>query len=613
MSAIAEEARSRPTQAPTPLPSAGLAPPAVVVRELVKRYPARGARQEPVVANDRLSFDIRRGEIFGLLGPNGAGKTTLVMQLMGLLPPTSGHLQLEHVDVVRDPQAAKELIGFLPQGGLALNYVEVERALHYTGRLRGQGEQDAILQAKQLIEELGLGDYRNQFVNLLSGGMARLVGFGMALMGRPRLLVLDEPTNELDPHRRRLVWDYIQRLNREQGVTCLLVTHNVLEAEQVIQRLAVMDKGRIIALGTPEEIKHQAGGRLRLELQLKEDARLTAEEQERLAAYGALSEVRPQHYRLQLAPERSGPTSAAVLQELGERVESLRLARPSLEEVYLELDRTRAETPAAPESLPPVPAPPPGPTTPSWRRFAVALKYLFLEHLLEVRHTWVWNTVFSILMPVAMVFGLSRIGSGLEDRTSLLYIVSGAAVFSVATEGLLTTAQRVGLMRQDGRLIYYASLPINQSSFVSSIILSRVLIIFPGILTPILAGWLLYGIRLEISPWLAVLVPLSALSFSALGMALGSLIRDLDLVVTITNAIISVLLLAAPVFIPMESLPRPLQLLGQVLPPTYAAEALRLALDGQTGSRFLLDVAVLAVVTALSFVGVSRWMRWRLD
>ncbi|MDC0708187.1 ABC transporter ATP-binding protein/permease [Stigmatella sp. ncwal1] len=580
----------------------------VSVRNLVRTFPG----EPPQIANDQLSFDIHRGEIFGLLGPNGAGKTTLVMQLMGLMRPTSGHIQIEHVDVVRDPDAVKSLIGFLPQGELALNYLEVERALHYTGRLRGQSEHDARTQSRQIIEQLGLGSFRSRYVNHLSGGMSRLVGFGMALMGHPRLLILDEPTNELDPHKRRLVWDTLDQLNREQGLTCLLVTHNVLEAERVIHRLAVMDRGRIIALGTPQDIKQRAGGHIRLELQLKEGLRLEDRELEQLRRHGQVIEVRGGHYRTYLDPQQAAPSSVELIQALGlERVEDLRLAPPSLEEVYLDLDRSAAgETPA----LPPPPRleeAAPSPRRPG--RHLVALKYLWIAHMLEVRHTWAWNAVFSLFMPVAMVFGLSRIGMGLSDRTSLLYIVSGAAVFSVATEGILTCAQRIAMMRKDGRLIYYASLPISQASFVASIILSRVFIVFPGVITPLLAGWLLHGIRLELSPWLLVVIPLTALSFSGVGMMLGSAIRDLDLLVVITNALISVLLLAAPVFIPEEALPSPLRAMGFLLPPTYAADALRRALDGAVDLRFAVDLAVLAAMTLVSFAGLSRWMRWRVD
>lgn len=313
--------------------------PSIQVQHLTRVYPARGREKRPVVANDDLSFEVRRGEIFGLLGPNGAGKTTLVNLLLGLLRPTSGSIWLEGIDVVQHPEQVKRLIGFLPQTGLPMRYVEVERALHYTGRLRGQTEADARWQSRLLLEELGMTEYAHRYVNKLSGGMLRLTNFAMSLMGQPQVLVLDEPTNELDPHKRRLVWEMIARLNREQGVTCILVTHNVLEAEKVIQRVAVMHQGRIIALGTPGELKLRAGGQVRLELQLKEGDALRSEDAALLATLGRVEELRPGQYRLYLPPQRVAAATDLVVNQIGlARLDDFRLAPPSLEDVYLELD-----------------------------------------------------------------------------------------------------------------------------------------------------------------------------------------------------------------------------------------------------------------------------------
>ncbi len=233
---------------------------AVDVQHLTRHYPSRARNTPPVVANDDLSFHVLRGECFGLLGPNGAGKTTLISQLLGILAPTSGQIWVGGVDMVRAPQHGKQLIGYLPQHGLAMRSVEVERALRYTGRLRGQSEADARAQVREILEELELAPYASRSVNQLAGGMARLAYFAMALMGRPPILILDEPTNELDPQKRKLIWDVLARRNREQGTTCILVTHNVLEAEKVLQRVGVMQHGRMIAVGTPGELKQRASG-----------------------------------------------------------------------------------------------------------------------------------------------------------------------------------------------------------------------------------------------------------------------------------------------------------------------------------------------------------------
>ena len=304
------------------------------VEHLTRIYPGK----QSIVANDDLTFEVKRGEIFGLLGPNGAGKTTLVYQMLGLTLPTSGTIWLEGIDVAKNPKQVKSITGFLPQTGLPMRYVEVERALHYTGRLRGQTEVDAKRQTHQLIEELGIGEYAKRYVHKLSGGIIRLTNFAMALMGSPKIVVLDEPTNVLDPHKRRIVWDMIARLNREQGLTCVLVTHNVLEAERVIQRVAVMQHGKIVAFGTPGELKLYSGGKVRLDFRFKSGENLNGNEFERMTALGVLDSQRPGDYSVQLASDKVAAATDLLMTTIGmARLDDFRLSPPSLEEVYLEL------------------------------------------------------------------------------------------------------------------------------------------------------------------------------------------------------------------------------------------------------------------------------------
>lgn len=314
-------------------------PVSIYIQNLTCTYPARRHDKHPVVANDNLSFEVHQGEIFGLLGANGAGKTTLVYQLMGLIRPDSGQICLEGIDVVKTPEQVKHIVGFLPQTGLPMRYVEVERALHYTGRLRGQTDTEARQQAQQLVDELAIGDYTKRFVNKLSGGMLRLTNFAMALMGWPQVLILDEPTNELDPHKRRVVWDMIARLNQERGVTCILVTHNVLEAERVIQRVAVMKAGRIVAQGTPGELKLYTGSKVRLEFRLKDGESLQANELRQLSALGSINTARQDEYCIHLLPETVSAATDTIMNQIGlSRLDDFRLAPPTLEEVYLEVD-----------------------------------------------------------------------------------------------------------------------------------------------------------------------------------------------------------------------------------------------------------------------------------
>ena len=310
----------------------------VIVRDLTKIYPSKKGGAS-VIANDALSFEIQPGELFGLLGPNGAGKTTLIMQLLGLIRPTSGEICVEGVDVVRSPDKVKRMIGFLPQSGAPMRAISVERALRYTGRLRGQSDEAARRQAAALMADLSLAKAANREVNTLSGGEMRLVNFAMALMGEPLLLVLDEPTNELDPQHRRVLWEMLDDLNTRRGVTCILVTHNVHEAERVIHRVAVMHHGCFAALGTPGEIKSRLGGAVRLEFRLKDAEQSIATDT--FPDFGTVERIHAGEYRLYLAPERIGAGVDAVLNRIGfDRFDDFRIAPPSLEDAYLALEKT---------------------------------------------------------------------------------------------------------------------------------------------------------------------------------------------------------------------------------------------------------------------------------
>ncbi|WP_228034726.1 ABC transporter ATP-binding protein, partial [Streptomyces spongiae] len=345
--------------------------PAVEVRDLVRAYRGRGG--ELIRANDGLTLSVPRGQVFGLFGANGAGKTTLVLQMLGLVRPTSGSVTVNGIDVVRHPELVKSTVGFLPQRGLSMRLIEARRALHYTGRLRGQSEADARRQTDELIEELGLGPYADRQVERLSGGLMRLVNFGMTLMGRPELIVLDEPTNELDPHNRRLIWGIVQRKATEEGTTVVLVTHNVLEAEKAVHRVAVMHDGRITAMGTPGELKEQTGAQARLELFVRDGGSFTDEETARLGRIGVVTPGdRSGSYLLTAPPDRIQALLEVLVTDVGvTRVDDFRFARPTLEDVYLSLEPTPvgvqekpAETEPTPEATDPAEPEPSDPPEP---------------------------------------------------------------------------------------------------------------------------------------------------------------------------------------------------------------------------------------------------------
>lgn len=263
---------------------------------------------------------------------------------------------------------------------------------------------------------------------------------------------------------------------------------------------------------------------------------------------------------------------------------------------------------------PPLPAPVPTQPAAGLSKFLVDLKILWLEQILEIRTSWYFFLIFSMVMPLAMVFGFTRIGSGLTDRTSQLFIISGSAILTATSDGLMSVAQRLGSLKKEGALIYYASLPISKTAFILAVVFSRLPLSWPGIITPLVVGPLLNGTPVEFNPWIIFLIPLTGLTLSALGMALGALLDSLELIAVITNGLIFILLSAAPIFMPVAALPLPLQILSYFLPPTYAADALRqaLGLSGPIGLSFYLDLAILLLMTAAGFFVVSRRLRWGL-
>ncbi len=317
------------------------------VRGLVKTYPAargrRGAPATPAVrASDGIDLDVLRGEVFGLLGPNGAGKSTLVRQLTGLLRPDEGSVRVLGHDLVRHPERAARLLCYLGQDSTALDELTVALAAETTARLRGLEARAARAERDAVIEELGLGEIAGRPLKKLSGGQRRLACVAAALVGERPLLVLDEPTSGMDPVARRAVWAAVDRRRAERGVTVVLVTHNVIEAETVLDRVAVLDRGKVIACDTPAGLKALVADEVRLELVWRTEPPLEVPEvaalrsaAEAARAAGGVSGRRwtlrlpPDQARAAIATVTGGPAFAAL--------DDFTLATPSLEDVYIAL------------------------------------------------------------------------------------------------------------------------------------------------------------------------------------------------------------------------------------------------------------------------------------
>lgn len=305
------------------------------VRKLCKTY-----KQGQVVANDNLSFDLEEGEIFGLLGPNGAGKTTLVRMMMGLMAPTSGDISLLGHDVVANPHKPSELVSYVTQRPDALADLTVMEALSITGHLRGMTRPAARRQAFELVEEFQLTEFAGRVLGRLSGGQKRLTGFCLALMGNRPVMILDEPTNDLDPVHRRWLWNKIQQLNRERGTTIILVTHNVAEAEKVLRRVGIINRGKITAIDRVGALKARVSDSVRLELCFRDGGRDCQAQRQLLEGIfsGAVMQLDPGRWQVLAPRERAEREIVSVLQQVGlEQLEDMRILLPTLEDVYMKL------------------------------------------------------------------------------------------------------------------------------------------------------------------------------------------------------------------------------------------------------------------------------------
>lgn len=293
---------------------------------LTKTY-RRGTR-----ANDGIDLVVNEGEVYGLLGHNGAGKTTLVNQVVGLLRPDSGAITLAGRDVVADPAFARKACSIQPQATLPINGLTPQQAVEMLGRLRGGRPAEVRARRDALFAALDIGEWARTDGAKLSGGVKRLVGFAMAAVLPGRLVILDEPTNDVDPVRRRLLWEQVRALG-DEGAAVLLVTHNVVEAERAVDRLAILDHGRVVVEGTPADLKERVADDLRLEVVLEPGAVLGELPSFVLGAVGSGG-----RHVATVPAAAAGPAVAwaEALQRAG-RIEEYRLGPATLEDVYVEL------------------------------------------------------------------------------------------------------------------------------------------------------------------------------------------------------------------------------------------------------------------------------------
>ncbi len=229
---------------------------AVDVKNIKKTFKTK---QDTVEAVKDVSFEVKKGEIFGLLGPNGAGKSTTILMLTTLLQVTGGKAKILDLDVTKDDKLVREKIGVALQDTGIDNLLTGRELFYTTGRLWGFSKKDSEIRTNELLELVGLTEAANRRVKTYSGGMKRRLDLGLSLVNSPEVLFLDEPTTGLDPGSRRVLWDEIKRL-RDSGVTIILTTQYLEEADELADRIAIIDEGLVVAEGTSNELKASIGG-----------------------------------------------------------------------------------------------------------------------------------------------------------------------------------------------------------------------------------------------------------------------------------------------------------------------------------------------------------------
>ncbi|MFP3190760.1 MAG: ATP-binding cassette domain-containing protein [Thermoproteota archaeon] len=291
-------------------------------------------------AVDNISFEVFKGEVFGLLGPNGAGKTTTIKMLTTVLRPTSGTAYINGYDIVKDASRVRRMISAVPQEFTADEDLTGYENLILTADLYGIPREISKKRAIELLELVGLKDAAKRKVETYSGGMRRRLEIACGLINRPVLLFLDEPTLGLDVQTRYAIWEYVKKIKEEFDMTIFLSTHYLEEADSLCSRIAIIDHGRIVKIGSPEELKRSLGGDL---IEIKIDTS-DIDLSEYIYSIPGVKEVKKidSTYRIKASSgEEVAPLIFELIRTKGYTIQRVSISKPSLDEAYLEITGRR--------------------------------------------------------------------------------------------------------------------------------------------------------------------------------------------------------------------------------------------------------------------------------
>src|SRR6266705_4943714 len=625
--------RAEPGTSPeTGLNGGGSSVPAVRVEGVVKRFGA-------TVALDGAGLEVPAGMVFGLLGPNGAGKTTLVRILATLLTPDAGRAEVFGRDVAREPAAVRELIGLTGQFAAVDELLTGRENLEMFGRLFKLSGEQARRRAGELLERFDLAQAADRPARTYSGGMRRRLDIASSLLTRPQVLFLDEPTTGLDPRSRNEIWAIVRELRRG-GTTLLLTTQYLEEADQLADRIAVIDRGKVIAEGTGNELKDRVGGQI-LEVELSSVGQRDRA-QAVLAGVGCgdpQPDERPD--RLTLPAPRDGlqlvEEAAAGLRRAQIGVSDIGLRRPTLDDVFLQLTgappsedgggpgpRTRRR--ARPrQPAPGVPAPrrpvlrlrrPPPQAVRSAVTDAGVVTGRNLRHFIRQPDLLVFSTIQPVLFVLLFVYVFGgAVGRSLPHGVAYVdFLLPGIFVQSV-TFGASQTA--VGLKEdlQRGVVDRFRSMPMARFAVLAgrtvADLVRNILIIGLMIAVGYLVGFRFHGGVAGAAACIAVVAAFGfALSWIFAFVALT--VRGAETAQTAGFVVIFPLVFASSVFVPVSTMPDWLQAFATISPVTVTADAARsLALFGTPGS---LGAAAAWIGGLLAvFIPLSVWRYRRMS
>jgi ABC-2 type transport system ATP-binding protein len=306
----------------------------VEVTNLTKRY-------DKFVAVNNISFEVKQGEIFGLLGPNGAGKTTTIRMLTGQLAPTSGTASIANYDIIHNSKKAKQQIGVVPDTSNVYEEMSAWDNLIFAAKLYGVPKNEREKRAKELLELFGLYERRKDHIANFSKGMKRRITIAAALIHKPKLLFLDEPTTGLDVQSLRMIRALIKELN-DTGVTVFLTTHYIEEADQLCQRIAIINKGKIVTVDNPEKLKASTQKRQAIEVSFS----LTSDLEDKLKGLSCVSEVSVLGDKCRLQVDDASqaiPSLVDFARKNDLKIISINTLKPSLEDAFVKLTGLSSE------------------------------------------------------------------------------------------------------------------------------------------------------------------------------------------------------------------------------------------------------------------------------